>query len=179
MNHNILVSYVLATRGTHYKSKLQPPVLTYTWTCIIRSFSLQIKYGGKKKIGSNCTVTWPIVSDFIWNQKCSAHLIFSRKSKSITFHYIHLIIVDKNTYASLLESSAFEIIVNFERFTIYLIILSKVHGWGQLQQMAFNLSYTILLYSIIYLKTYNVSFALIINVYLRLFKMLFTFQEAN
>lgn len=87
--------------------------------------------------------------------------------------------MDKNTYASLLESSAFEIIVNFERFTIYLIILSKVHGWGQLQQMAFNLSYTILLYSIIYLKTYNVSFALIINVYLRLFKMLFTFQEAN
>lgn len=50
---------------------------------------------------------------------------FQQKSKIITFHNIHLIIVDKNIYVSLLENSAFEIIVHFERFTIYWVILSE------------------------------------------------------
>lgn len=106
MNHNILVSYVLATRGTQYKSKLQPPVLTNTWTHIIHAFSLQIKCGGgttTKNIWNNHSL---IVSDFIWSQKFSAHLIFHRKSRNITFHYTHLIKMDKNIYASHLESSA-------------------------------------------------------------------------
>lgn len=49
MNHNILVLYVLATRGTQYKSKLQPPALTYTCTLFICVFSLQIQCGGGKK----------------------------------------------------------------------------------------------------------------------------------